>query len=50
MVCPNKKPKGKFHIYVNDVDMGEIDPYIETDEDVRISNYAVRPLTLWGMM
>ena len=102
MVCPNKKPKGKFHIYVNDVDMGEIDHYIETDEDVRISNrlyskwlltpqfsvpikyqplyvmrstgwlmkdimespfiqasarllfirgkYAVRPLTLWGIM
>ena len=38
MVCPDKKPKGKLHIYFNGKDMGEIDPYIETDEDVRISN------------
>ena len=38
MVCPDKKPKGKFHIYFNGKDMGEVEPYIETDEDVRIAN------------
>lgn len=38
MVCPDKKPEGKFHIYFNGKDMGEIEPYIETDEDVRIAN------------
>lgn len=47
MVCPDKKPEGKFHIYFNDKDMGEIESYIETDEDVRIANllYSKRLLT-----
>ena len=38
MVCPDKKPKGKFHIYFNGKDMGEFEPYIETDEDVNVWN------------
>lgn len=38
MVCPDKKPKGKFHIYFNGKDMGEVEPYIETDEDVNVWN------------
>ena len=38
MVCPDKKPKGKLHVYYNGKDMGEVEPYIETDEDVRITN------------
>lgn len=81
MVCPDKKPKGKFRVYINGKDMGEIKPRIQTDEDVRIANllharwlltpkkikmvftafvfnpieairgpYAVRPLSLWGIM
>lgn len=38
MVCPNRKPEGKFNIYFNGKDMGEVEPYIETDEDVNVSN------------
>jgi len=38
MVCPGKKPKGKLHVYFNGKDMGEVEPYIQTDEDVRIAN------------
>lgn len=38
MVCPDKKPEGKLHIYFNGKDMGEIEPYIETDEDVNVRN------------
>ena len=48
MVCPNRKPEGKLHVYFNGKDMGEVEPYIkdmgevepyiETDEDVRITN------------
>lgn len=32
MVCPDKKPKGKLHVYFNGKDMGEVEPYIQTDE------------------
>lgn len=38
MVCPNRNPEGKLHIYFDGKDMGEVEPYIETDEDVRITN------------
>ncbi len=38
MVCLGRKIKEKFHIYFNGRDMGEVEPYIETDEDVRIVN------------
>ena len=29
MVCPDKKPKGKLHVYFNGKDMGEVEPYDE---------------------
>ena len=38
MVCPDKKPKGKFQIVYDGEVMGEIEPYIETDEDVKFRN------------
>jgi len=38
MVCPDKKPEGKLHIYFDSKDMGEVEPYIQTDEDVNVRN------------
>ena len=38
MVCPDKKPKGKLHVYFNGKDMGEVEPYIQTDELEKIDS------------